>query len=85
LVRVVVGALPHLNPVARRGVSIGQVKAFTLVGPLNALVSGGSEELVCVAIEASVDLHLHTVRGRTIGNVEALVTEDSEISINQVP
>jgi len=85
LVRVVVGTFEHLDLIARCGVSVSQVHAFTLVGPCNALVTGDSEQLVCVALDAGEDLQLLAVRGVTVGYVEALVTENLDIAILNGP
>jgi len=82
--RVVVGTPEHFDRVARCGVSVSQVKAFTLVDPYDNLVND-SELLVCVALDTGEDLHLLEVLGGTVGYIEALVTEDTDIIIIHAP
>jgi len=76
LVVVVGGAVIHLGGSASGSVPISKVEAFVHVGPGDALIAGHGEDLVGVASEAGVDLHLDAVGGAAVGNIEALVAED---------
>ena len=54
---------------ASGSVPIGKVEAFMLVGPGDAFIGGDGEDLVGVAGEAGVDLHLDAIGGAAASNI----------------
>jgi hypothetical protein len=58
--------------------AVGKVKTLPLVCPSYTFVPSVRELLVSIPVNACIDLHLVSVLGTAVGDVEALVVVDVE-------
>jgi hypothetical protein len=73
------------NVTPRNDLSISQIQTLVLVSPSNPIIVRQGELLISISRATSPDLHLDTVRGGSVSDVEALVTEDDQLVSTVVP
>jgi len=90
LVGIAIHTFPNLDLVSWRYIAIGEIETFVVVSPVDGCGGGIGNRGECVLLirvtgKAGKDLHFDAVRCRTIGYIEALVTKDSDRSVNDCP
>jgi len=87
LMRVPRGALPNLKNVSIRGGTVGEVRAFAVVGPGETVVSGVIPLLILVLAGsvASIDLEFGAICINTVFDIKTLGAEDLNLTVLEAP